>query len=243
MKECTASYVVYIQELYVDRWRIVLERHIGVRKSDKCRVIFKMGDITITLYQRPKKDPRSKLHIQSGDQNKNLDFILEKLSMFYRDVITIPQEKLAAVEMKEMQKSLCGRCGKTFTNKRGLKQHIMRMHSSIAKRKQINKVVNVETVTLEEEPEVVQTPKRAVPNNMSEVKSLEPKKKTLEVSEKEQNGDDEFEFIKNLIGDIIDAFQSKKDQEQDVDINYQCGECGKMFATQTESDAHMESEH
>ena len=121
MKECTASYVVYIQELYVDCWRIVLERHIGVRKSDKCRVIFKMGDITITLYQRPK------LHIQSGDQNKNLDFILEKLSMFYRDVITIPQEKWAAVEMKEMQKSLCGRCGKTFTNKRGLKQHIMRM--------------------------------------------------------------------------------------------------------------------
>ena len=86
MKKCSASYIVYIQEKFVERWRKVLDRHIVFQKMDKIRVIYKTGDITITLYQKPKKDPRSKLHIQSGDQGKNLDFILEKLSMFYREV-------------------------------------------------------------------------------------------------------------------------------------------------------------
>ena len=69
MKECTTSYVVYIQDQFVDRWRKVLERHITVHKMDKTKAIFKTGLITVTLYVRPKKDPRSKLHIQSGDQS------------------------------------------------------------------------------------------------------------------------------------------------------------------------------
>ena len=83
VKECTASFVIYIQDEYVDRWRKVLERHIVVHRPDKGRIIFKTSTITVTLYMKPKKDPRSKLHIQSGDQNKNLEFILDSLSLFY----------------------------------------------------------------------------------------------------------------------------------------------------------------
>ena len=74
MKECTASYVVYIEDEFVERWRMILEKHISTKKIEKGRAIFKTGVITITLYERPKKDPRSKLHIQSGDQEKNLNF-------------------------------------------------------------------------------------------------------------------------------------------------------------------------
>ena len=69
MKECSASYVVYIQKQVVDCWRRVLERNILIHEKDKIRMIFKTGDITITLYEKTKKDPRSKLHIQSRDQN------------------------------------------------------------------------------------------------------------------------------------------------------------------------------
>ena len=65
MKECTASYVVYVQEKLVDEWQKVLERHLGIHKVDNIKIIFKTGDITVTLYKKPKKDPRSKLHIQS----------------------------------------------------------------------------------------------------------------------------------------------------------------------------------
>ena len=52
MKECTNSYVVYIQEKFVERWRKVLERHLVVHKFDQIRVIFKTVDITITLYRK-----------------------------------------------------------------------------------------------------------------------------------------------------------------------------------------------
>ena len=130
MKKCTTSYVVYIQDRFVDQWKRVLERHIEIHKMDKVRTIFKTGDITITLYEKPKKDPRSKLHIQSKDQLTNLEFILEKLSMFYREVCVMEQQGSSAMEFRELQRSLCGKCGKYFTNKKGLKQHMIRMHSS-----------------------------------------------------------------------------------------------------------------
>ena len=60
MKECTSSYVVYIQENFVDDWRKVLERHLGIHKVDSIKVIFKNGEITVTIYKKPLKDPRSK---------------------------------------------------------------------------------------------------------------------------------------------------------------------------------------
>ena len=131
MKECTASYVVYIQDNLVDNWRKVLERHLGIHKVDNIKVIFKNGDITITLYKKPKKDPRSKLHIQSKDQARNLDFILESLSKFYGEVCKVQNTAAnSAIEYKDLARSICIKCGKNFINKKGLKQHVIRMHSS-----------------------------------------------------------------------------------------------------------------
>ena len=157
MKECTGSYVVYIQEKCVDKWRIILEKHLGIHKLDNIRVIFKSGDVTITLYRKPKKDPRSKLHIQSKDKEKNLDFILESLSRFYDEVCSLQETTLDAVSYKELQRSLCAKCGKYFTNKKGLKQHVLRMHNSVSKRVKLGKAhptpnddMPVPIITLEE---------------------------------------------------------------------------------------------
>ena len=85
MKECSSSFIVYIQDRFVDRWKCVLERHMKLHKSDKSRVIFKTGSITLTLYDKPKKDLRSKLHVKSGDQNKNVDFILYREVCFLQE--------------------------------------------------------------------------------------------------------------------------------------------------------------
>ena len=71
---------------------------------------------------------------------KNLDFILEKLSMFYKEVCEFKDETFSAIDYKEMQRCLCGNCGKTFTNKRGLKQHILRMHGSKGNRIKFGKI-------------------------------------------------------------------------------------------------------
>ena len=147
LKECLTSYVVYIEEILVDKWKKVLENHLGIQKMDKCRVIFKSIDITITLYEKPKKDNKSKLHIQSGNQVKNLEFIIEKLSTFYREVCKMNEVIMTSFEFKNGQKSICDKCGKYFTNKKGVKQHMLRMHSS---RKVLHKISRI-SVSGEEE--------------------------------------------------------------------------------------------
>ena len=86
VKECSTSIVVYIEEILASKWTNVLARHLSFQKRDKCRAIFKSGKLTITIYEKPKKDPRPKIHIQSGDQRANLEFIIEKLSLFYNEV-------------------------------------------------------------------------------------------------------------------------------------------------------------
>ena len=58
----------------------------------------------------------------------NLEFIMEKMSSFYHEVISMKENSLQAQKLKWMGKALCGDCGKQFMNKKGVKQHILRMH-------------------------------------------------------------------------------------------------------------------
>ena len=152
MKEYSASYVVYIQDHLADKWKTVLEKHITVHKMDKTKIIFKTGLITLTLYIKPKKDPRSKLHIQSGDQTRNLEFIIENLSLFYKEVNLVPDTLSLMSDHKELGRSMCVRCGKYFTNKKGLKAHILRMHTSNRK-KQVDNQIDQLPITLDESVE------------------------------------------------------------------------------------------
>ena len=152
MKECMSSYVIYIEENLAEKWKKVLENNLGIQKMDSCRVIFKSVDITITLYEKPKRDNKSKLHIQSKNQEKNLEFIIEKLSSFYREVCKMNEITMTSYEFKNGQKSVCDKCGKYFTNKKGVKQHMLRMHSS---RKVVHKInrITISEESHEKEPE------------------------------------------------------------------------------------------
>ena len=223
MKECSSSYVVYIQEQYTNSWKKVLEKHIVFQKLDKIRIIFKTGDITLTLYPKPKKDPRPKLHIQSRDQNKNLEFILEKLSMFYREVCEMESSHRPAINYREMERSLCGECGKTFTNKRGLKQHILRIHASVKKTLNQNRT---KEITVEEE-------ELSICDNREE--SVQP----TAIEQKEN----ECEIKTNDSGDQVSYLLEELFVEVESRSNFQCGECGKCFRTESESEKHITTEH
>ena len=105
VKECTSSIVIYIQDAFVQNWRQVLEKHLKVHREEKSKVILKTGLITITLYEKPKKDPRSKLHIQSGDQKRNFEFVFDSLSMFYREVCVFTSESNIEDKTDKIEKS------------------------------------------------------------------------------------------------------------------------------------------
>ena len=57
-----------------------------------------------------KKESRSKLHIQSNDQRKNLEFMMENLASLLCEV--------CAMNPNLMEKAQCPQCGKHFINKK-----------------------------------------------------------------------------------------------------------------------------
>ena len=54
------------------------------------------------------------------------------------------------LELKNMQRTVCGKCGKYFTNKKGVKQHMLRMHSSKSKKNSTGKTVAVDNINVDE---------------------------------------------------------------------------------------------
>ena len=49
--------------------------------------------------------------------------------MFYKEVLKTQEiGSSSALALKEMQRAACGKCGELFSNKKGVKQHILRMH-------------------------------------------------------------------------------------------------------------------
>ena len=245
MKECSTSFVVYIQDRFAEKWRTVLEKHIEVHRIDKARYIFKTGIITITLYDKPKKDPRSKLLIQSGDQRTNLDFVLDKLPLFYREVVQI-QNNLN-LEFKSMQRAVCPKCNKLFTTKKGGKQHILRMHSKKDKMSSVvgpvltlGETTETPALSMEEksmESLITQVPSLSiitVPEPISQVNS--PLQKKLKMDNSLLKPQENSAVVQQIVNEMLDECDKS-------DVNYQCGDCGKTFQTEKEIYTHIESNH
>ena len=93
---------MYIQNREYSDWKTVLEKHLDVHRPDKKKVIFKTGPFTVTLYNMPKIDLRSKIHIQSGDQQANIEFIMDKLSVMYQDVVKLQNQPNSLLMIKQI---------------------------------------------------------------------------------------------------------------------------------------------
>ena len=122
-----------------EKWKETLLKHLIIHRIDAGRLILKHGTITVTLYIKPKVDQRSKLHIQGKDQQSNLSFIMDNLSMFYKEVCNFGEKVISAKSIMQTQKCICPKCGKVLMNKKGVKTHILRMH--------LNKSKKIEDVT------------------------------------------------------------------------------------------------
>ena len=248
MKMCTTSYVVYIQEKLANSWKRVLQRHLAIQKLDDIRVIFKSNNITITLYEHPKKDPRPKIHIQSSDMSKNLDFIVEKLTVFYREVCDTAENAIGIeYHIQERKKSTCNVCGKILVNNKGLRNHITRMHAksiendtsksiagdllhveqSLASRNQIE----------EGSTFLVVRPSLDLP--------ISPLHKKVRFDKHLDHTDTEKDstVVEKIILELLDTSTLTSCANDQVESNFQCGENGEISDTVGELESHMSNQH
>ena len=152
---------------------------------------------------------------------------------------------------------MCVRCGKYFTNKKGLKGHILRMHTSNRKKPLVSHHDQM-PITMGEsaeiQPTINETSKSAVSLASSiriitaygtedQVKSPAHKKKKNEEEEKENTGGNTV--IENILKDMLDncPIDSSDDKNEEIESNYQCGVRGQTFSSQKESETHISTEH
>ena len=222
MKECTKSFVVYIQDDMVHYWKIVFQRHLKVYKSNEVgTTIFKTGSVTVTLYDKPKTDPRSKIHVQGKDQAMNLEFIVEKMSLYYQEACTIKYQNVTSVQNVEWsEKVTCCKCGKQYTNKKGLKVHLLRMHAGELPVDAHNKAISIS-------------------HTSSTSSSQQDSQFTLEESVPEDNHQSQMSDI------IIDAvfMEIGKQADSDQISNFQCGDCAAIFKSSNDIHMHVQKEH
>ena len=99
------SHTVIVENELAEIWATVLEARYGKpeTKEKGCGLIFRHWisstlKFTITLYVKPKTDPRSKLHIQSPSQVLNDDYVFIHLPAIYDEV---RKQKIKAISESE----------------------------------------------------------------------------------------------------------------------------------------------
>ena len=70
---------------------------------------------------------------------------------------------------------------------------------------------------------------------MIEIRSPVPKKQKTNSKDKEET--DNTVFIKTLLGELLDQCSNE------IESNYQCGECAKTIYEEKDSQEHMDKDH
>ena len=92
-KRNTNCHTVLVENKNAALWRQVLTTNLSLHKESNSKEhIFKHHNwrqnktVTVTLYDTPATDNQSKVHVQSGDQFVNDDYILDQMPLFYMEV-------------------------------------------------------------------------------------------------------------------------------------------------------------
>ena len=251
-KECTSSYVIYIQNSECKNWKIIFGKHLKTHKEEKKKTIFKTGIFTVTIYDTPKVDSRSKIHVQSRDQQANIEFIMDKISSMYQEVANLKEQPQKALKMKQMERSLCGECGKLFTNKKGLKQHIIRTH--LSKEEMCSKTKNLKESEQTHVGKVHRVEESSslvlVHQDINEGRQLQSEDKRAKDTETHDNSDIIETLVVNVMADAVEKANDKveeklleEEEEETPDTNYQCGVCGYILQNEEDANKHVVEIH
>ena len=153
-KENKTGFTVILQNDLSAEWREIFVKAYGDSQNlPSGGMMFKKNQITFTLYIKPKSDKKTKVHVQSGSQEANFDFVFNEMPLLFKQVlvlkdgklsITVPGEKAKSVtdspelpvakRLKNCQKFACDECDYTTSKKILLKGHIEKKHIRTSKR-------------------------------------------------------------------------------------------------------------
>ena len=168
---------------------------------------------------------------------------MERLSMFYFEVSVIEVDASKAIILKDLQRSHCIKCGKFFTNKRGLKQHVVKMHNkmNILKKQERSNIQSQRCITSEVSsegpaPSIAQSI-MIVSVNPGEDDIRSPARKKSKDEKADQDQIKDIDLIQSIVGEMVETIPDI------IDKNFQCGECGDTFREKPEYEIHFLNEH
>ena len=150
-KENKTGFTVILQNELSSEWKETLVKNYGDGQNlPSGGIMFKKDLITFTLYIKPKSDKKTKVHVQSGSQEANFDFVFNDLPLLFKQVLVQKDGKLPRVEhyetrrtvrntanlpdlpvtkrLKNCQQFVCDECDFVTVKRMLLKAHIERKH-------------------------------------------------------------------------------------------------------------------
>ena len=123
-KQHKTSTVVILQNEYTNQWQEVFTDLYGAGKSlanGAAGSIFKYKELTITLYDKPKSDSKTKVHIQGSNVDERIDYVFQEMPKIYQRVSTL-------FNNKALKNSECDNCDFNSPSVNALQSHIKKKH-------------------------------------------------------------------------------------------------------------------
>ena len=150
-KQNQNCFTVILQNELATEWEKVLSTNHGDgQQLTNGGIKYSSGKVSITLYKKPKSDKKTKIHVQSGSQEENCEYVFGVLPGLFKLVSVLNNENVPEIEkktpkkrparninyhespvlkwLKNCQKYTCDECDYSTSKKLILKSHIKKRH-------------------------------------------------------------------------------------------------------------------
>jgi hypothetical protein len=253
-KENKTGFTVILQNELATEWKETLIKNYGVGQTlPSGGIMYKKDQITFTLYIKPKSDKKTKVHVQSGSQEANLDFVFNDMPLLFKEVLVQKDGKLPRIEnserrrsvqnldnsidipvakrLKNCQKFACDECDYVTVKKLLLKGHIERKHMR-------NESPQITFVPF--------TPPTVQDVNEADNQKLGPKrpKQAKEMNDKYKYKclDDDFKTSrKREMETHVQSQHVNKDSDEILELAFTCGVCKLEFKETDDYETHLKT--
>ena len=263
--QCSQSWTILVENEKVLEWRMELKkRYPNPTLVQGCGLQYKASVdgklVSVTHYENP-NDNVSKMNVQ-GNLDSVKKFVLDILPVIYKNVNDAATKRTKAklpisTRVKNSTTYPCDECNKTYSSKSGLKSHIKNKHEPQApdpSEMYMTMTMKTAQMRAEKRAQIIEKMRMILPpisetpiplhahledDNPPDAKKIGNSEEVLEMSMADSTNDNEESGNKPVVeeaeGEHVDPLQ--------IEENFQCGECGKMFLEDKLLEKHMDDDH